>query len=87
MRKPVLTSDLSPMKETSGEAAMLVDPHDPLSIRDGLLKLVGDAELRERLIAAGLRNIGRFTPEKVAESYAKLYKEIAAKNLADMPAD
>src|SRR5687768_17535633 len=36
MRKPVITSDLSPMIETSGGAACLVDPFDPASIHAGL---------------------------------------------------
>lgn len=76
MRKPVVTSDLSPMIETSGGAAALVDPNDIASMRKGIERVIGDAGYRDSLIAAGLENIKRFTPESVAATYEDLYKRI-----------
>lgn len=76
MRKPVITSNFSPMVETSGNAAYLADPHSPESIRKGILKIINNAEFREQLIAAGLENVGRFQPERVAQQYADLYDEM-----------
>ena len=78
MQKPVITSRLSPMIETSGEAAFLADPLDPLSIREGILKIVNDAAYREKIVAAGLTNIERFAPQSIAKQYEDLYDEILA---------
>lgn len=76
MRKPMITSDLSPMNETSGGAAVLIDPTDFLSIKEGIQKIIDDAELRRELIEAGVRNIERFNPSTVALSYEALYSEM-----------
>ncbi|NOT49328.1 MAG: glycosyltransferase family 4 protein [Acidobacteria bacterium] len=76
MRKPVLASDASPMRETAGGAAELVDPHDIESIRKGILKLIADPERRLELVEAGLQNIRRFEPKAVAAGYAELYEEM-----------
>ncbi|MEJ7846705.1 MAG: glycosyltransferase [Pyrinomonadaceae bacterium] len=76
MRKPVITSDLSPMKETSGGAAVLIDPADFLSIREGIQKIIADAAFRTKLIEAGVGNIERFNPAAVASDYEALYSEM-----------
>ena len=76
MRKPVITSDLSPMKETSGGAAVLVDPSNFLDIREGIEKIISNATFRNELIEAGARNIERFNPRTVAASYEELYLEM-----------
>jgi len=39
--RPVITSDLSPMRETAGAGACLVDPYDSTSIRQGVLRIMG----------------------------------------------
>jgi glycosyltransferase involved in cell wall biosynthesis len=75
--RPVLTSDLEPMRSVSGPGgALLVDPHSVDAIRDGFLALTNDAALRARLVAAGLDNCRRFTLGSVAAAYAALYRRI-----------
>ncbi len=76
MRKPVITSNVSPMIETSGGAAFLADPTDFASIRDGIQKIIGDETYRERLIKAGLVNVRRFAPETTAGKYEELYTTV-----------
>lgn len=76
MRKPVITSDLSPMKETSGGAAVLVDPTNFLNIKEGIQKIIDDSTFRSKLIEAGVRNIERFKPATVARGYEVLYSEM-----------
>lgn len=76
MRKPVITSNLSPMRETAGGAAYLADPHDHESIRAGVLKIIGNGAYREKIIADGVKNIERFLPNVVAKQYERLYEEI-----------
>jgi glycosyltransferase involved in cell wall biosynthesis len=74
--RPVITSNLSPVKETAGGAACLVDPWDPASIRDGVLRVIRDADYRQQLVGEGFRNITRFSPEAIAKQYLECYEKI-----------
>ncbi len=76
MRTPVITSDISPLKEVSAGAAYLANPFDASSIRAGILKIVNDDDFRERIINRGLENVKRFEPQFIAGLYEKLYLEI-----------
>lgn len=75
--RPVVTSNLSSMPEVAGAAACLVDPYRVEEIRAGVLKVMGDVEYREQLIAAGHVNAKRFRAESVAAQYAALYREVS----------
>jgi len=76
MKKPVITSNLSPMIETSGGAAYLADPLDFLSIRAGVAKIISDEDYRKKLIEDGVKNAGRFAPAVIAKQYDNLYRQI-----------
>lgn len=76
MRTPVVTSNLDPMREVAGGAAILVEPTDAASIRAGVLKIIKDEALRKRLVEDGLKNIRRYESARVAGLYEKLYQEI-----------
>lgn len=76
MKKPVLTSNISPMKETAGDGACFVDPFDHKSIRSGLLRIIEDEGFRTEIVAKGLDNIKRFDPHTVATQYELLYTEM-----------
>lgn len=79
MRKPVITSDLSPMNNVAGGGAELVDPYDVFSIRTAMTKVINDNEHRSKLVDLGTKNIMRFRPEKIAAEYAGLYDQILNK--------
>ena len=72
----VLTSNCTSMPEVAGEGAFLVDPFSVQSIREGILKLIEDRNLREQLIEKGRQNIKRFEPKEVARQYKALYEEV-----------
>lgn len=74
--RPVLTSDLSPMREVAGGGALLVDPVKVNDIRAGLRRLLEDAGLRQQLVAAGYQNVRRYSAEAVAGQYAAVYREV-----------
>jgi glycosyltransferase involved in cell wall biosynthesis len=74
--RPVVTSDLSPMKEVAGGAACLVDPYDVGSIREGVLSVIRQPEYRKELVEKGLVNIERFGAAEIAEQYEEVYKKI-----------
>jgi glycosyltransferase involved in cell wall biosynthesis len=79
--RPVLTSNLSPMKEVAGKGAMLTDPYDPQSIRAGIIKIIDDDVFREQMVQDGFENVKRFDPDIVAGQYASLYEELIEKKM------
>jgi glycosyltransferase involved in cell wall biosynthesis len=78
MMTPVLTSNISPMKEVAGGGAVLVDPFDVESIRTGILKIINDKGLRIQLIDVGSQNVKKYQPAAITRKYEELYLEIAA---------
>lgn len=75
--RPLITSSLSPMKEIASDAAVLVDPYDVNAIRDGIIRLINDKDLRDQLIYSGLQNVKKYRPDTVVNRYMDLYEEIA----------
>lgn len=74
--RPVLTSKLSPMQDVAGKGALLVDPYDPASIREGLVSLLKDEGLCRRLVEEGFKNVRQFHIDTIAEQYVALYREL-----------
>ena len=72
---PVLTSDLSSMPEVAGGAALLVDPTDTSAIAKGLIELLSNHALRERLVADGRRHAAAFTWRATAAATWAAYQE------------
>lgn len=78
--KIVITSDRPPMSDVAGGAAVMVDPESVDSIRDGIQRILADAELRIRLRDAGTENIRRFDTAEIGSEYLKLYQAILSKS-------
>lgn len=74
--RPVVTSDCSSMPEVAEDSACLVDPFSVESIREGVVKVLTNADYRNELIEKGYRNADRFSAQKIAEQYADLYRII-----------
>ncbi len=73
----VITSNCASLPEVAGEAALIVDePENPLAIRTGILRLINQPELRERLVSLGYENVKRFDRKKMARSYEEIYHSI-----------
>jgi glycosyltransferase involved in cell wall biosynthesis len=72
--RPVLTSNLSPMKEVAGDAAVLVNPFSVEDIKQSIEKIINDSELQKKLVANGLRNAKRFEIEEVVKQYLDVYQ-------------
>ncbi len=63
---PVVCSSIEPLPEVAGDAACFVDAADPAAIADGIRAVLGDPQLRARLIARGFKRAAEFTWEKTA---------------------
>jgi glycosyltransferase involved in cell wall biosynthesis len=72
---PVITSGRPPMLEVAGDAAIFIDPGEPATaaeaIADGLAH-------RDRLCAAGFRNLDRFDEKSTVDQYLACYESILA---------
>lgn len=74
--RPVITSNTASMPEVAGNAAILVDPGNVQSIRNGILQVIHNEELRNDLVVKGLENVKKYHPTVIAEKYAALYREV-----------
>ncbi|MCS6846316.1 MAG: glycosyltransferase family 1 protein [Anaerolineae bacterium] len=63
---PVACSNVSSLPEVAGDAALLFDPLDVEAIARALETIVLDEGVRARLVAAGYRNLTRFSWEACA---------------------
>lgn len=74
--RSVITSNTASMSEVAGDGAILVDPMSVSEIKNGILTLINNEELREELIEKGLENVQRFEPKKIANQYIDVYQKI-----------
>jgi glycosyltransferase involved in cell wall biosynthesis len=73
---PVVTSNISSMPEVAGDAALLVDPHDPRAIADGIHRAVTDEALRADLIERGRRRAAAFSWREAAVRTLDVYHSV-----------
>ncbi len=60
-----------------GENGLLVPPEDPEALAAAIRRYFGDADLRERLRAAGPPSVERFSPERIYGRLEELLRETA----------
>ena len=76
MRKPLITSNISPLKDVAGDGAFLIDPFSVASIRSGIETIIRDADVRQRVIQAGIVNAQKYSADRVGAEYGAFYDEI-----------
>ena len=64
---PVACSDIPPLREVAGEAALYFDPLDESALAAALDRITADADLRLRLSAAGPERARPFTWRRAAQ--------------------
>ena len=75
--RPVLTSNISPMKDIAGEGAVLVDPTNPESIKGGYDYIRTHTQ---EIVKYGLDNVKRFSLHEVTYQYFQIYKQLIQKS-------
>jgi glycosyltransferase involved in cell wall biosynthesis len=73
---PVVTSNVSSLPEVAGDAAVLVDPYDPVAIADGIERVLTDETLRRDLRAKGLARAKQFSWEASVRRVREIYGEV-----------
>lgn len=74
---PVVCSNVSSLPEVVGSAALMINPFKPEEIVTAIIMILNDASLRQNLTAKGFAQIKKFSWEKTAEEYLKVFKELA----------
>jgi glycosyltransferase involved in cell wall biosynthesis len=74
---PVVTSNISALPETAGDAALLVDPLDGDAIGEAVERIVNDPALANDLSDRGKKRAAAFTWEEAARKTWAVYEEVA----------
>ena len=75
---PVVCSNHCSLPEVAADAAVLVDPTSEEALASAVLDVLGDAELSDRLRAAGLQRSSEFTWQETARKTVQAYEHAAA---------
>jgi glycosyltransferase involved in cell wall biosynthesis len=73
---PVVTSNTSSLPEIAKDAAVLVNPSDPLEIAEGMIRIVSDSELRKDLIHKGEQRAREFSWQRTARETLEAYRSL-----------
>jgi glycosyltransferase involved in cell wall biosynthesis len=65
---PTACSDIAPLREVAGGAALRFDPHSTAAVRDAMLRLACDEPLRRELSAAGPKRAAGYSWEASARA-------------------
>jgi alpha-1,3-rhamnosyl/mannosyltransferase len=72
---PVVAAATGALPEIAGDAAILVEPANPVALAGGIERALAD---RERLVAAGLERASLFSWTETARRTLDVYRELAA---------
>ncbi len=73
---PIACSDAGALPEVCGDAAVLFDPTSVESIVEAVDRVLGDAQLREKLTRAGAARLGQFSWRRTAELTLAVYRTV-----------
>ena len=73
---PVVTSNVTAMPEVAGGAALLVDPLRVDALAGGMILLLKEDDLREKMITAGYAQAAPYTWEHAGALYVAMYEEL-----------
>ncbi|MDR2358405.1 MAG: glycosyltransferase family 4 protein [Prevotellaceae bacterium] len=75
-RVPVVASDISSLPEAGGSGQLYIPPDDEQAIAHAIQQVLGDASLRNKMIAAGMEHATQFREESIAKNIWSVYKEL-----------
>jgi glycosyltransferase involved in cell wall biosynthesis len=72
---PILCANTTSIPEVVGDAALMIDPHNPEAMAEGMHRILTDDQLRDRLVASGKERVKRFSWQQTAAETAKVFQE------------
>ncbi len=73
---PVLASKITSIPETTGNAALLVDPYDSSSMACAIEQLLSDDKLSESLVSLGKLVVKKYNWEIAAEKHLRVFESL-----------
>ncbi len=77
---PVITSNTTSIPEIVGDAAYLMDPLNDKELKEALLRLLSDENLRNDLIEKGFKRVKEFSWQKMAKETLQIYESLEAED-------
>ena len=71
-----IVSGVSSLPEIVGDVGLLIDPHEPATITEALMKALGDADWREKQAGAALRRAAQFRWDDTARGVLECYDAV-----------
>ncbi len=75
---PVICSNVSSLPEVTGDAAILVNPHDTAQLAEALGQVLADQQLRNKLASRGLLRASQFSWEKSAQETLRVLETVGS---------
>ena len=75
---PVVTSNVSSLPEVVGDAAMMIDPHEPAEIAQAMRRVLTEPALAQDLRRRGLARVKEFSWERSVRRIREVYDEVLA---------
>jgi len=73
---PVLVSEIGPLPEVYGEAALYFNPKNENDLAEKIIKIYEDQKLRESLVAKGREQVKKYSWEKCAKETLAVYNSL-----------
>jgi glycosyltransferase involved in cell wall biosynthesis len=73
---PVITTDVSSLPEIVGEAGMLVPVNDVEALYGAMIAVLGDEDVRRKMINKGMQRAAKFTWEQTAKLTFQVYQQV-----------
>jgi len=79
---PIVTTPMGGIADmvTDGDSALVVTPGDVGATEAALRRLVGDAELRARLVAGAKERVRPYLQSAVADTFTGIYEDLAGRH-------
>ena len=71
---PVICSNIPPLKEIYGDAALYFNPNDTFDIAQKVSKVLSDSKTRSFLVARGKEQVKKYSWQKMAKETLNIYK-------------
>lgn len=73
---PVITTDVSSLPEIVGEAGILVPANNVEALYGAMIAVLGDEDLRRKMINKGIQRAAKFTWEQTAKLTFQVYQQV-----------
>jgi len=70
-RLPIVAYGAAAVPETLGDAGLVLPSKSPVLVAAAVERVLGDAALRDRLVAAGTERVGKFTLDGARQAFAR----------------